>query len=231
LFCALPDPDRLDPWYRPRRPLIAAIWPIVALLTVSALGARAVSNADPRARADSPPRSDSSAPRTTRTAPKTSHQCLAAGGGYLRVRIRGALQLDVDLHNAELECDGGARPDGSGIRVSFAGPLRSDGRRLRMVFGISGAAEGASVRERPTNLTVIFEGEERIFATRGDDKCTTDELQQERTGALAGPTRSYRVTARGFCIAPVSALSSNTESILVTRFDFAGSVTYEDPNH
>jgi hypothetical protein len=158
---------------------------------------------------------------------RSSHGCLASGGGYLRAKIRGALQLDVDLHDAELDCDGGARPDGHGIRVSFAGPLRSDGRRLRMVFGIARMGEGGAGRALPTNLTVIFEGEGRIFATRGDDKCTTDELHEERTGALAGPKRSYRVSARGFCIAPVNSLS-NTEKILVNSFDFAGSVTFED---
>jgi len=173
---------------------------------------------------------DAGAPASAATPLKNTHQCLTAGGGYLRARIRGALQLDVDLHNSELECDGGLRPDGSGIRVSFAGPLRSDGRRLRMVFGISGTAEGAAGHARPTNLTVIFEGEERIFATRGDDKCTTDDLQQERTGALAGSTRSYRVIARGFCIAPLNALNNNSAAILISSFDFAGSVTYEDTN-
>jgi len=176
---------------------------------------------------------DSRADANTQHAPaatqKHIHECLAAGGGYLRMKIRGALRLDVDLHNSELECDGGARPDGSGIRVSFAGPLRSDGRRMRMVFGITGAAEGSSGRERPTNLTVIFEGEGRMFATRGDDKCTTDDLRQERVGALAGATRSYRVIARGFCISPISALNNNSDTILVTSFDFAGRVTYEDP--
>jgi len=171
------------------------------------------------------------APATLAAPLKNSHACLASGDGYLRARIRGALQLDVDLHNAELECDGGARPDGSGIRVSFAGPLRSDGRRLRMVFGISGAAEGSAARERPTNLTIIFEGEERIFSTRGDGKCTTDDLRQERLGALAGGVRSYRVIARGFCIAPVNAVSNNTAAILVNSFDFTGLITYEDPTH
>ena len=210
------------------------MWPVAAALTAIAAGADAAGQAKHFALAAAPastPAAPAASPRTLTTPLQSSHQCLAAGGGYLRARIRGALQLDVDLHNSELECDGGMRPDGSGIRVSFAGPLRSDGRRLRMVFGISGAAEGSAGRERPTNLTVIFEGEERIFATRGDDKCTTDELQQERIGALGGTTRSYRVIARGFCISPVSALSNNTESILVTRFDFAGSVTYDDANH
>jgi hypothetical protein len=194
---------------------VTLLRPALALLATTALAA--------------PP--PEGAPQTLSTPLKGSHQCLAAGGGYLRARIRGALQLDVDLRNSELECDGGARPDGSGIRLSFAGPLRSDGRRLRMVFGISGAAEGVAGRARPTNLTVIFEGEERIFATRGDDKCTTDELRQERTGALGGPTRSYRIIARGFCIAPVNALNNNGQTILITSFDFAGSITYEDPAH
>jgi hypothetical protein len=157
---------------------------------------------------------------------KDSHGCLASSNGYLRAKIRGAMKLDIDLHDSELECDGGARPDGSGIRVSFAGPLRSDGRRLRMVFGIAGTTEGSAGRALPTNLTVIFEGEQRLFATRGDDKCTADELSQERVGALGGAVRSYRIVARGFCIAPVNALNGS-ERILVNSFDFAGRVTFE----
>jgi hypothetical protein len=96
-----------------------------------------------------------------------------------------------------------------------------------MVFGIAGAHEGSAGRSLPTNLTIIFEGEERIFATRGDDKCTVDEIRQERIGALAGPRRAYRVIARGFCIAPVNALN-NTDRLLINSFDFSGRVTFED---
>src|ERR1043166_2415918 len=124
-----------------------------------------------------------------------SSGCLPGGNGFLRARIRGVLNLDVDWRNAELECDGGARPAGSGIRLSFAGPLRSDGRRMRMVFGVAHATEGTSGSALPTNLTVIFEGEQRLFATRGDDKCTVDKLQQERVGSVGGDVRSYRVVA------------------------------------
>jgi hypothetical protein len=151
--------------------------------------------------------------------------CLPAGNGFLRARIRGAMNLDVDLKNAELECEGSARPDGNGIRLSFAGPLQSDGRRLRMVFGVSGAEEGDAGSALPTNLTVIFEGEKRLFATRGDDKCTVDKLQQERVGALGGDVRSYRVIASGFCIDPANALNAQ-ERIVVSSFDFAGRVTF-----
>jgi hypothetical protein len=170
---------------------------------------------------------------TTNVSGSTTQQepavgCLAGGNGYLRARIRGALNLDIDWRNAELECDGGARPDGSGIRVSFAGPLSSDGRRVRMVFGVGTASEGSGGSALPTNLTVIFEGEKRLFATRGQDKCTVDHLEQQRVGDLNGPLRSYRVIARGFCVEPASALDGE-ERIVVTRFDFAGRATFE-PN-
>jgi hypothetical protein len=154
-----------------------------------------------------------------------SKGCLPNGNGFLRARIRGVLNLDVDWGNADLECEGSARPDGNGIRLSFAGPLRSDGRRLRMVFGVARAAEGAAGNALPTNLTVIFEGEQRLFATRGDDKCTVDKLQQERVGAVGGDVRSYRVLASGFCTEPANTLNDK-ERIVVSSFDFAGRITY-----
>ncbi len=159
--------------------------------------------------------------------PAARQGCLPAGNGYLRARIRGAMNLDIDWHNAEIECDGGPRPDGSGLRMSFAGPRHADGRRLRLVFGVGSVHEGRPGRALPTNLTVIFEGEERLFATRGEDHCTVDELKQERLGALGGPQRSWRIVARGFCTSPASTLNSDAR-ILVTRFDFAGSAVFED---
>jgi hypothetical protein len=171
---------------------------------------------------------DSPAPATSGSAAAPSAGCLAAGNGFLRARIRGALNLDIDWKNAELECDGSERPNGHGIRLSFAGPTRSGGRRLRMVFGVATAAEGAPGRALPTNLTIIFEGEQRLYSTRGEDRCTIDELREERVGALDSSLRSYRVIARGFCTLPAIALDRD-ERILVTRFDFAGRVSFDDP--
>jgi len=197
------------------RPSVAA-WTALSLLAVLP-GARAL----PAASTDK-----TSVPQAPKAA-QHAVSCLPGGNGYLRARIRGALNLDIDWHNNEVECDGGPRPDGSGVRVSFAGPLHSDGRRIRMVFGIGDAKEGTAGRELPTNLTVIFEGEQRLFATRGEDRCTVDKLEQERVGALGGPRRSYRIIASGFCISPVSTLSGD-DRILVTRFDFAGAATFED---
>ena len=170
-----------------------------------------------------PPTGTPPAPNAPAAAPSG---CLPTGNGYLRARIRGALNLDIDWRNAELECDGGPRPDGSGIRMSFAGPKRADGQRLRMVFGVSAAREGRSARTLPTNLTVILEGGRRLYTTRGDGHCTVDTLSQQRLRAPGTP-RKYRVVARGFCVAPATTLN-NAERILVSSFDFAGHAVFGD---
>jgi hypothetical protein len=177
----------------------------------------------------SPGLSGADTPAANPAAAPAAHGCLPSGNGYLRARIRGALNLDIDWGNAEIECEGGPRPDGSGVRVSFAGPPHGDGRRLRLVFGVGAVSEGRTGHDLPTNLTMIFEGEERLFATRGADHCTVDELRQERIGALGGPRRSWRIIARGFCIAPASTLNGDAR-ILVSRFDFAGNAVFEDSN-
>ena len=158
--------------------------------------------------------------------------CFSVGGGYLRARIRGAIDLDLNWKNAEMQCEGAPRPPGkdntsNGVRVSIGGPARGAGHRIRLVFGIAGVAEGASGNGLRTNVTVLFEGERRIFATQGDDKCTVDSLTQERVETL-GPGRSvYRVTARGFCLGPASSLLQD-ERVVLTSFDFAGRVEFSD---
>ncbi|HET7756815.1 MAG TPA: hypothetical protein VFK87_06135 [Steroidobacteraceae bacterium] len=173
------------------------------------------------------PRAAAAAPAA---APPAARGCLPAGNGYLRARIRGALNLDLDWHDADIACAGGPRPDSSGIRLSFAGPRRADGRRLRLVFGVAAVREGRSGRALPTNLTVIVEGARQLFTTRGEDHCTVDALRQERLGARGSGPRAYRVVARGFCISPASTIN-NSERILVSRFDFAGNAVFgADPD-
>jgi hypothetical protein len=155
--------------------------------------------------------------------------CLADGSGYFRARIRGAMNLDLDWRNSELECEGGARLRG-GMRLSFAGPIAKSGGRLRIVLGVSElgktVGDGAGVatgHDLPTNLTVIVEGGQRLFATRGDDKCTMDSLRLEPLSGEASAVRTYRAVARGFCTAPASGITRN-ERIVVTQFDFAGRI-------
>lgn len=119
------------------------------------------------------------------------------------------------------------RPDGHGIRVSFAGPLHSAGaaHRLRFIFGIETAGAGRSGHALPTNVTLIFEGERRIFSTRGDRQCTVDDLRQEPLGSNARQ-RDYRIAARGFCVGPATSLTGSGR-VLVSRFDFAGRIALD----
>jgi hypothetical protein len=165
---------------------------------------------------------------TTAPADSAAHTgCFAAGDGYLRARIRGALALDLDWKDTQMECAGGPRPSGNGVRVSIGGPLRGDGRRIRMVFGIAGVGEGGSGENLRTNITMLFEGEKRIFATQGDDKCTADSLTQQRVETLGVSRAIYRVVVRGFCLGPATSLSRG-ERVIVTSFDFAGRVEFGD---
>jgi hypothetical protein len=153
--------------------------------------------------------------------------CLPTHDGYLRVRMRGAQNLDIDWHDADLQCDGGPRPDQGGLRLTFAARDPAGGRHPRLVFGIAATPAPGSSHAVPANVTLIFEGEQQLYSTRGDDKCTVDELLQtpidaHRTG------QGLRVSGRGFCVAPATALDGSGD-VLVSRFDFAGRVVDADP--
>jgi hypothetical protein len=153
-----------------------------------------------------------------------------SGDGYLRARLRGAMDLDLDWKNADMECAGGPRPSGKsdrpGVRVSIGGPLRGEGRRIRLVFGIAEVTAGAGGEGLRTNVTILFEGEKRAFATRGDDKCTVDSLTQQRVGDLGDRRAVYRVVARGFCLGPATSLTRE-ERLIVTSFDFAARIEFD----
>lgn len=153
--------------------------------------------------------------------------CLAAGDGYLRARVRGALELDLDWKDAQMQCEGAPRPSGNGVRVVIGGPLRGEGRRIRLVFGIAGVGEAQAGATLRTNVTLLFEGEKRIYATLGDDKCTVDTLTQQRVETLGQGRAIYRVVARGFCLGPASN-PARTERVVITSFDFAGRVEFGD---
>ncbi len=158
--------------------------------------------------------------------------CLPGERGYLRVRVRGAIDTDIDWRGAQLQCEGGARPEGRGLRLSFGGPPDAQGRRLRLVFGIAASPGSGASRERPTNVTIIVEGRNQLYATQGDDKCTVESLdQQPLTDAEPSGTSAsyhvYRIAARGYCIEPASTLRGESH-VYINRFDFAGAAQFED---
>jgi hypothetical protein len=160
-------------------------------------------------------------------APAVAHAggCLPTRDGYLRARMRGASDLDIDWQDADMQCDGGLRPEERGVRVTFLGRLPQDGQQIRLVFGIATAADAATARNVPANVTVIFEGEQKLYSSAGEGKCTIDELSLQPKAEAGNAWR--RVVARGFCTVPVTTLAGN-DALELDRFDFAGGLRDED---
>jgi hypothetical protein len=144
--------------------------------------------------------------------------CLPGQRAFLRARLRGALVADLDWKPALADCEGGARPDGRGIRVSLVGPLGDQGQKLRLVFGMSAMPAAEDTRNVAANLTLIVEGAQQLYSTQGDDKCSVDELQQRPLAAENGGG-DYEITARGFCIGAASTLD-HAAQVWMDRFDF-----------
>jgi hypothetical protein len=148
--------------------------------------------------------------------------CLASGDGYLRARLAGAIDANIDWPNSGTRCEGESRDKPPGVRLSFQ---RVAGGRpdLLLVFGLTGVRAGKAARAVGANLTVIVQGKSRIFGTLGDTRCTVDSLTQRRlTDAGA-----YRVEARGFCTQPAHAIRGDGD-VLVSTFEFAGLVNYQN---
>ena len=164
-------------------------------------------------------------PAAAKTAPSPAPaKCLPAGNGYLRARLSGALSTELDWGNDGTECTGAVRPTDGGIRMRFSRP---DGEgKLVLVFGIAQLHEGKSARNLPVNVTLIREGAGQFFSTQGDDKCTLDAVTQNAIVGIPRRSRSYQVTARGFCTKPARAVRG-TGAVLLSRFDYAGRVDFE----
>lgn len=150
-------------------------------------------------------------------------RCLPSHDGFLSMRLRGSIEEDVHWTEPALACTGMSRPDGRGLRVRFAGPLA--GGELAVVFAAPELGAGASAKGVPVNVTLLDGGGERIYGTQGEGRCELDEVEQQPLSDAALPARSYRISARGFCVAPARALDGEG-TVLLTRFDFAGLVSF-----
>jgi hypothetical protein len=162
-------------------------------------------------------------------APKMPVVCLEDGTGFLRARVRGSLEAELDWGNESMECTGAVRPTDGGIRMRFTGTVPGPGdqdQRVVLVFGMAGLREGLDAKALPVNVTVIREGTGEFYGTQGDDKCMLDEVKQSPLRGIPLRERTYRVTARGFCTEPARAIKG-TGAVLITRFDFVGRVDFE----
>ena len=146
--------------------------------------------------------------------------CLASGGGYLRAKMAGAVDANLDWPNSGTRCEGESRDKPPGVRLSFQ---RAAGGRpnLLLVFGLTGVTQGQSAHEVKANLTVIVQGTSHIYGTLGDSRCTVDSLSQRPLNA----TGTYRIEARGFCTQPAHAVRGKGD-VLVSTFEFAGVVNF-----
>jgi len=152
-------------------------------------------------------------------------RCLPGDAGFLAMRLRGSIEAEIRWQEPDLDCTGMSRPDGRGLRLRFAG--RREGGELAVVFAAPELAMGASARGVPVNVTLLDETGQRIYGTQGDRLCVLDEVEQVALRDAGLPPQTYRVSARGFCTAPARALDGDG-AVLLTRFDFAGLVTYRE---
>ena len=152
-------------------------------------------------------------------------RCLPAKDGFLTMRLRGNIEEDVHWKEPALECTGMSRPDGRGLRLRFAGPLA--GGELAVVFAAPELGMGASGRAVPVNVTLIDQAGEHIYGTQGESRCMFDSVEQRTLSDAAVPPHTFQVTASGFCTVPARALDGDG-AVLLTRFDFAGRVTFQE---
>jgi hypothetical protein len=146
--------------------------------------------------------------------------CLASGDGYLRAHLAGAIDADVDWPNSGTHCEGESRRTPQGVRLSFSRPGGSN-PDLLFVFGITGVREGEAAHALGVNMTIFVQGSSDVYATQGDARCAIDSLTQRQLE----PAGTYRLEARGFCTQPAHAVRGSG-ALLVSRFDFAGTVSY-----
>ena len=149
--------------------------------------------------------------------------CAPAPEGFLRARLQGAIDAEIDWSApAVAQCLGSPRPGGDGVRLVFKGAV--DDAPLLIVIGVANLLPGTSARNVAANVTLVREGAGSFYSTQGDDKCALDEVHQE---PIEGHDGRYRVSARGYCTQPARALgASGAGSVLVTRFDVSALVDY-----
>ena len=159
-------------------------------------------------------------PASAPEAKKDELLCVPSDTGFLRARLKGSIEADLDWAAGVPQCRGGLRPTGDGVRLLFKGPGAKPDEPLLIVIGIGPLRPGESRSQVPVNLTLVQEGAGQFFATQGDDKCAMDEVRQE----AIGPTL-FRLTGRGYCTQPARAVQGEG-AVLMSRFDVEAVVDF-----
>ena len=198
-------------WFVPRAPIEAPIGSLAYCLLISLLGAVTGSAAAEPKAADEKPAWEGAL-------------CPPASEGFLRMRLQGAIDAELEWNDDTPKCLGGPRPGGDGVRLLYKGKTDS-GDPILVVIGAGPLAAGQSARHVGANMTIVPEGSGQFFSTRSDEKCAFDEITQESVPPHA---HRFRLQGRGYCTQPARAVGGD-DSVFVSRFDLLALVDYQPP--
>lgn len=130
--------------------------------------------------------------------------------GYVRGKVFGALDMELDWSGSQLDCQAMGRPDGQGLRLYFAWDP-GDGQRLVLVLGVEGTTTSVARPETPANVTFINERSGHFYSSGGSGRCWTDII---RLATLPGSGHSQRLQGRLYCAAALPALNDRSSLTL-----------------
>jgi hypothetical protein len=157
-------------------------------------------------------------PPTELTAPEGNTTC--ADDAYLEGNIVGAINASLAWTPDGLACAGGPRPDGEGIRLSFA-RSPDDGPGLTVIIALPTLERRATGKDLNANVTIILEGEARFFSTQNRETCWAAVSGNENVGA-----ERYSVEGEVYCIGALAEVNGDA-SVTIDGLNFRSRVDWE----
>jgi hypothetical protein len=150
---------------------------------------------------------------------RTVNPCVMDQNGYLRGKLFGQIQAELDWHGDNMRCDGMYRPEGQGIRLVFDEHLDEDLPGLLIVIGIADAVPGSEVKDAPANITIIDQSRGLFFSTQEEPRCWTTLTSQL---LLTGTTEeTWRMNGQLYCASALAALTGNG-TVTLDDIEFSG---------
>jgi hypothetical protein len=157
------------------------------------------------------------APGTNLATAPTLSPCRMDQDGYLRGSLHAAVNLDIDWRGEALACAGNARPDGTGLRLFFAGVAADSGERIVLVIGLEAGIAGLAGREVPASVTVIDEASSEFFHA-GAGRCLSNVTAVQ---PLSDARFAYRVEGELYCAGAIPAVTGS-HSVTLGDMAYAG---------
>jgi hypothetical protein len=157
-------------------------------------------------------------------APKALDLCNRESDGLLSGRLYGAIDLNIDWHGNEMNCEGMLRPDDTGIRLLFSSRVGRE-ENLIFVIGIDGEIDQLGSRESDANITIIDEIDGRFFSTGGNDRCWTTIYKVQ--DIFGQPFPVYQIDGELYCAGSLPSVSGHG-SVTLDDFRFSGRLAIDD---